>query len=422
MWYYKDGDTERGPINKDELRQLLKDRKIDGKTLLRSVKGEQWRPLAEMARKKPQKQASSLSPPPATSAVEQAEKPGGTSTSSRPPAVTKLKKMPFQFTGYGGEYFKIWIVNIVLSVLTLGIYSAWAKVRRKQYFYGNTRVNDASFNYLADPVNILKGRFIVFIGFILYSLVDYLNPVGSMVLVLFLVPVLPWMVVRALSFNARNSATRNIRFAFYGTYLEAAKVFLFWPLLLPLTLGCIFPYLLYRQKKFVVDNTAYGTARFNFGASAKQYYQIFLGLLLPLIICVALSVIVLFVTMKGGVNFLSPFSSMLFLMVFYLYAMAYIAVKSTNLLFNSSKLSEHGFASTMAVTEYLGIVITNTLATVLTLGFFYPFALVRAYRYRIEHLALMPAGDLDQFVAAEQEQVSALGDEAAEFFDFDIGI
>ncbi len=35
---------------------------------------------------------------------------------------------PLNFTGKGSEYFKIWIVNIALSLITLGIYSAWAKV------------------------------------------------------------------------------------------------------------------------------------------------------------------------------------------------------------------------------------------------------------------------------------------------------
>ena len=45
----------------------------------------------------------------------------------------------FEFTGSGSEYFKIWIVNVLLTIVTLGIYSAWAKVRRLRYFYNNTR-------------------------------------------------------------------------------------------------------------------------------------------------------------------------------------------------------------------------------------------------------------------------------------------
>jgi len=36
----------------------------------------------------------------------------------------------FVFHGTGREYFKIWIVNLVLTIATLGIYAAWAKVRR----------------------------------------------------------------------------------------------------------------------------------------------------------------------------------------------------------------------------------------------------------------------------------------------------
>ncbi|MEN8247124.1 MAG: DUF898 family protein, partial [Thermodesulfobacteriota bacterium] len=85
-----------------------------------------------------------------------------------PVSVWKPSEIPFEFTGSGREYFKIWIVNILLSIITLGIYSAWAKVRRKQYLYGNTRLKGAAFEYLADPVKILKGRLFI-IGFFVLS-------------------------------------------------------------------------------------------------------------------------------------------------------------------------------------------------------------------------------------------------------------
>jgi hypothetical protein len=62
----------------------------------------------------------------------------------------------FEFRGKAGEYFRIWIVNVVLSILTLGIFSAWAKVRARRYFYGNTYLNGSSFDYHADPVKNFK--------------------------------------------------------------------------------------------------------------------------------------------------------------------------------------------------------------------------------------------------------------------------
>jgi uncharacterized membrane protein YjgN (DUF898 family) len=74
----------------------------------------------------------------------------------------------FEFTGTGREYFGIWIVNILLTIVTLGIYSAWAKVRSNRYFSGNTRVVGQSFTYLADPVRILKGRLVAVVALVVY--------------------------------------------------------------------------------------------------------------------------------------------------------------------------------------------------------------------------------------------------------------
>ena len=57
----------------------------------------------------------------------------------------------FQFSGKAGEFFRIWIVNVLLTILTLGIYSAWAKVRTNRYFYSSTTLAGSSFSYLAKP-------------------------------------------------------------------------------------------------------------------------------------------------------------------------------------------------------------------------------------------------------------------------------
>src|SRR5262245_36210186 len=81
------------------------------------------------------------------------EAPGGAAAGS--PAVPPLVEHPFEFRGEWREYFRIWIVNVALTVLTLGVYSAWAKVRTQRYFYGNTRVAGRAFDYQAQPLPIL---------------------------------------------------------------------------------------------------------------------------------------------------------------------------------------------------------------------------------------------------------------------------
>ena len=55
------------------------------------------------------------------------------------------KRHAVEFTADAGEYFRIWIVNLALTIVTLGIYSAWAKVRKRRYFYGHTRIDGETF-------------------------------------------------------------------------------------------------------------------------------------------------------------------------------------------------------------------------------------------------------------------------------------
>src|SRR5512142_1603446 len=104
----------------------------------------------------------------------------------------------FEFTGTGWEYFRIWIVNLLLTIVTLGIYSAWAKVRRMQYFYRNTRLADASFDYHGDPKAILKGRFIAFALLLVYNLTLKFNPILGLVVGLLLGLAMPWLLMRSL--------------------------------------------------------------------------------------------------------------------------------------------------------------------------------------------------------------------------------
>jgi uncharacterized membrane protein YjgN (DUF898 family) len=88
-------------------------------------------------------------------------------------ARTASASIPSEFRGEGQEYFKIWIVNLSLTIITLGVYSDWAKVRRLQYFYSNVYLSGESFRYLAEPIQILKARLIAVPFFIIYIVGAY---------------------------------------------------------------------------------------------------------------------------------------------------------------------------------------------------------------------------------------------------------
>src|SRR5438309_3489747 len=75
-------------------------------------------------------------------------------------ATAGLRRHQFAFRGTGSEYFGIWIVNLLLTIITLGIYGAWAKVRTWRYFYANTFIGEHALDYHASPIRILIGRLI----------------------------------------------------------------------------------------------------------------------------------------------------------------------------------------------------------------------------------------------------------------------
>jgi len=369
-------------------------------------------PMTDSSGSKTEPRTDKLAAPPAAPVNHQTDMAASDAAVEQTP-VKKKVVIPFEFSGSGLEYFKIWIVNTILAILTLGIYSAWAKVRRKKYIYGSTRLNGAGFEYLADPVKILKGRLIAFVFLIIYSTLSNLFPQISFIFSLGFMAIVPWIMVRALAFNARNSALRNIRFGFSGSVMDSAKAFVLWPMLVPLTLGILAPYVYYRQKKFIVENHSYGSTRFAFSATARDYYRLFLSAFVPLILGLGLVVAAAFVIAPLAV----PAGLALYLFLF-----AFYSVKTTNLQYNSSQLAAHRFKAGLRIKEYLALVVTNSLATALTLGLFHPWAKIRTLRYHLSRLSLTTSGDIDTFSAGEQEKIGSMGEEMSDFFDIDIGL
>ncbi len=360
--------------------------------------------------------ASRPSAAPATSVASVALPSSAPHAAAAPAAMSDSKeerRLPFEFTGTGGEFFRIWIVNRLLSIVTLGIYSAWAKVRTNRYFYGNTRLDGNSFEYLADPVKILKGRLIAFALFATAIVAEKINPILSIAFSLLLFFAVPWIVVRGLNFRNQNVAWRGVRFGFDGRVGEAVKVFALWPLAGVLTLGLLLPLAMRHQQRFMIENSRYGASHFEFSASVKQFYLLY-G------VCFLIA-IAGFVTMSIA-GTIHPVLSSLAIALTYFAVFAYFKTTYTNLIYRHTMLADHRLDADYRIGSYLALVVVNGLLIVLTLGFFAPWAKVRTARYAAEHICLHATDSLDNFVAEQRDAVSAAGGEIGELFDVDIGL
>ncbi|MGO4470137.1 DUF898 family protein, partial [Pseudoduganella sp. RAF53_2] len=135
------------------------------------------------------------------------------------------------FSATGSEYFRIWIVNVLLTIVTLGIYSAWAKVRSNQYFYSSARLAGSSFEYHGNPKAILKGRIAALILVGGYHAAVRTSITAALVMAAVMACVMPYLVWKSLQFKLHNTSYRGIRFGFDGSVGKAYLYYLLMPLL-----------------------------------------------------------------------------------------------------------------------------------------------------------------------------------------------
>ena len=317
----------------------------------------------------------------------------------------------------------------------MGIYAAWAKVRTRQYFYASTSLAGQPFDYLANPVAILKGNLIIFAGFLLYVLGEAYDPVYSGIIVTLFYLVLPFLIYKSLRFYAHNSSFRNLRFRFLGTLGECYKTYLLFPVLIPFTLGIIVPYWAFRRKAYFFENFAFGRTASFFPGRPGYFYKIycltslfFLAALVLAGIVVAVGVMLLRATSSspdanlGSMIFFAPVVFPVLFLIFVAFAQQYLYARLTNYCWGETRLGQLQFQSTLSVRRLLWIRLTNIFAVLFSVGLLIPWAKVRRARYVLENLTVICHGSLDDFTAGTEADVGAFGEAATDFFDVEIGL
>lgn len=340
----------------------------------------------------------------------------------------------FRFTGTAREYFGIWIVNTVLKIVTLGIYSAWAKVRKRRWFYGHTLLDGLPFDYLADPKALFKGWLIGVGALAFYSAAGKIDPLLAIPAGMALFLAIPWVIVRSRLFNCRNSSHRNIRFGFRPSYREAYTAYAWLPILSVLSLGLLYPYTVYRQRRFQVEQSFFGNAPFRFDARPQDYYRVYLGAGLWFLLILGIIGVAATLLLQGAPALrshrelhllLGPMLVLLYIGMLLLSVVftVYLKVRLSNLTWNGTCLGSGRFAGSLRIRDMLWLYVSNLVAIALSLGLMIPWASVRLARYRCAHLAFLYDGSPDRFLAeAGDDTVGAAGEELAEMFDVGVEI
>lgn len=361
---------------------------------------------------------------------------------------TDLQTHAFTFTGSGSEYFRIWIVNLFLSIVTLGVYSAWAKVRRLQYFDRNTHLAGASFDFDGDPKAILRGRVLAVVLLAAYQYAFGFSKAVGIGVVPTLLALLPFMMRGALRFRLRNTRYRGLRFNFagspagaYAAYLPPLMLFLMPAVLLAIDpsgkLVAIFfamylawPLMHGAMKRYQHGHLEFGSQRASFDLPKRKFYKpyfavIGLGLAGMIAIMIAAVAVVLAVSAVFGNGSAPTWTSMLGgvagVYLVYLVAGPYIQVRVGNMVWSNTTLPGVTISSHLKARAYLRMQTANAILTLLTLGLYRPFAVVRAYKYRLDHVTVHTDGGFERAAAGvTNASRSASSDGVADFLGVDL--
>lgn len=338
------------------------------------------------------------SPRPAAPHAEPASgRPSAAQSPSHGPKIYSLR-----FFGVGGSLFGMHLINLCLTLLTLGLYSFWAKVKVRSYLYSQTQCAGDRFAYHGTPQELLNGAGRATLLFGLPYLTLSMAPgyfemgaaiviVGQLLSTVLFMLFLPVAVTGARRYRLSRSSWRGIRFSFRGKAVEFMTLFLKGSLLTAVTLGAYYPLFDVRRQAYLIDHSYLGSERFSFDGDRYGLARSFLG-----------SVLLLPITF--GCSW-----------VWYLAA-------RQRYIWNHATLCGGRFVCTVQGWPLLKLKFGNFLLLLGSLGLAWPWTGVRNVRFLFSNLRLNGARAVER-IGQDQRATNATGEGLSSWLDtgFDLG-
>jgi uncharacterized membrane protein YjgN (DUF898 family) len=299
------------------------------------------------------------------------------------------------FHGAGGSLLGIHIVNMFLTVITLGIYYFWGKVRIRRYLLSQTEFEGDRFAYHGTGkellIGFLKAMLVFGVPLILLGIMQELlrgpaiKVLAGLLTYAIVMVLIPSAMVGARRYRLSRSSWREIRFSFRGRTLDFIKLFVVGSLLTGITLGLYYPIFETRRYGFLVSHSYLGNEKFHFDGNGRDLFGGFL-----------LAIVLFFPTLG-------------------LYLFWFLARKQ-RYFWEHTAFGGSRFRSTVTGGRLLLLTLGNLLLLVVTLGLGWPWVMIRNVRFAFKYLTLEGPLDLAG-IQQEAQAASATGDALAGFLD-----
>lgn len=304
------------------------------------------------------------------------------------------------FHGTGGSLFGIKIVNMLLTLLTLGIYHFWGKVKVRSYLLSQTEFAGDRFAYHGTGKELLVGflKAVVLFGIPLFGLVilpeltgasEAAKGVGMVIAYVLAFTVIPIAMVGARRYRLSRTSWRGIRFSFRGAAMDFVKLFVKGSLLSGITFGLYYPYFETKKFDFMTSQSYFGNEKFHFDGEGRELFR-------PYMLALLLSLPTL------GLYWF------------------WFQAKKHRYFWDHTSIGNGRFRSTVTGGAMLSLTLGNFLLLILTLGLAWPWVVVRNINFTFRYLTLEGSPDMTQ-IAQQAQFASPTGEGLASFLDLDTG-
>ena len=303
------------------------------------------------------------------------------------------------FYGSGGDYFKILIVNTILSILTLGLYYPWAKEKKLKYLYSKNTFDETPFVFSGTGKEMFKG-FIKAVGIfiLIYGIFLSLFFTGHTAIALLffyaaLIGLIPIALHGAYRYRMAKTSWRGIRFGYNGDRKELIGIFVKGFLLTIVTLGIYGAWFSMNIRRYILSNIKVGNARFAYTGEGSDYFWL---------------------NIKG--YFLTVFTLGIYMFWWQKNQFEFLVnnmrlEQDDDAIFFNSKATGGGFA---------GLMIVNLLILVFTVGLGYAWIVTRTMNFIMNNIEASGYYSFDALVQSQEEYSDATADDMADILDLGI--
>lgn len=370
------------------------------------------------------------------------------------------------FDGKAIEYAKIWYANVLLIVVTLGLYFPWARVRTLRYVYQHTSLDGHRFDFHGDPRKMCRPTLICCTFIVLYSVASYLSPLSGFLAALSFALLWPAVWRASTYFRLSQTSYRGARFEFTASLGKAYEhvgvplvLFIFptawlgvdksifvlhstWTVIALAALAvwaALYPIILWQARRLLHSHTLFAgqsfKLRLGYSSVLIRFQPVYIAYLVVLVAMFAAAAWVQFDFFeKIGDGLLSQMTyyrvkPVVWLWLLYFVGLWFLVLRSIGVgaahnMFWSRTIGQGvRLRSKLKAVDIIHLQIINTLILIASLGMSWPWFKMSMLRLRVGSVALESHRPMDKLMAAVSHSSHATSlDIPAEMGVADIGL